>query len=95
MTVSFMSNIISDKHTRDAMGKVCGIQGNDDKCTQVYGGKSFRKESPWMSHVNGMVILQQILKDKESKGVNWIHLDQDTNQWHVVVTTLTTFRFHK
>jgi hypothetical protein len=48
MTVSFTSNIISDKHTIDVMGKVCGIQGNEDKCTQVYGGKSFRKETSWM-----------------------------------------------
>jgi hypothetical protein len=38
-TVSFMFNIISDKHTIDVMGNVCGIQGNEDKCTQVYGGK--------------------------------------------------------
>jgi hypothetical protein len=43
MTVSYMSNIISDKLTIDVMGKACGIQGNEDKCTQVYGGKSFRK----------------------------------------------------
>ena len=49
MTVSFMSNIISDKLTTDVMGKICGIQGNGDKCTQVYGGKSFRKQTTWMS----------------------------------------------
>jgi hypothetical protein len=27
----------------DVMGKVCAIQGNEDKSTQVYGGKSSRK----------------------------------------------------
>jgi hypothetical protein len=48
-----------------------------------------------VTDVNGRVISQQILKDEESEGVDWIHLDQDTNQWQVVVTTLKTFRFHK
>ena len=51
MTVSFMSNIISDNPTIDVMGRVCGIQGNEDKCTQVYGGKSFKKETPWTSNM--------------------------------------------
>jgi hypothetical protein len=34
----------------DVMGKVRGIQGNEDKSTQVYGAKSFKKENPCMSH---------------------------------------------
>jgi len=46
-----MSNIISDKRTIDVMGKVRGIQGNEDKCTQLYSRKSFRKETPWMSQM--------------------------------------------
>ena len=53
------------------------------------------RDSLDVTDVNGRVILQQILKDKERKGVDWIHLDQDTNQWQVAVTTLTTSRFHK
>jgi hypothetical protein len=46
-----MSHFISERLIIDVMGEVGGVQGNEDKSTQVYGGKSFKKETPYMSQM--------------------------------------------
>jgi hypothetical protein len=35
------------------------------------------------------------LGENEWEGVDWIHLAQDRDQWHVFVNTVLNLRFHK
>jgi hypothetical protein len=46
------------------------------------------RDSLDIKHVTGEA---NIATNLQRQGVDWIHLDQDSNQWQVVVTTLTTF----
>ena len=56
------------------------VYGGEGKCIQGFGGEAWRKE------------LQVDLAETAWKGMDWIHLAHEREEWWVVVSTVMNFR---
>jgi len=60
------------------MGGACSMNGNDKKCTENYGRKTWREEATWETQA----------EDNIKTDVDWIHMAQDRPQWRALVNTV-------
>jgi hypothetical protein len=61
----------------------------------ILAGKREGKRSLGRSRYRWEDNIRTDLKEKEWKGVDWMHLAQDRNQWRVLINTVMNFGFQK
>jgi hypothetical protein len=78
---------LHDIRARDERGGSCSTHGRDEKCIQNFFGKPEGKRPFGRSRRRWEDNVRMDLREVPWKGVDWIHLDQDKDQWLAVVNT--------
>jgi hypothetical protein len=74
------------------MGRACSTNGEKRNAYRILVGKSERSRPVGRPRRRWVDNIKMDLRDTGWDGVDWIGLDQDRNQWKVLVNTVMNFR---
>jgi hypothetical protein len=77
---------------KDEMGGACSTHGRDEKCIQYFGWKTWREETTGRLMRTCETNIRMDLRETGWKGVDWVRLAQDRDQWRALLNTVMNLR---